>query len=76
MLSEAERGDGGDDFFGSLGTAVKRKDELKPEAKVSCLLYPSRSLFSQPTHSKFELNTQYLDGKSMDEYKTDGAFLD
>ncbi|TXT07480.1 hypothetical protein VHUM_03200 [Vanrija humicola] len=49
---------GGDDFFGSFGTTHKRKDpnENKPDPVV---------------HSKYELNTQLLEGKTVDEYKTE-----
>ncbi|KAL1411883.1 Pre-mRNA-splicing factor cwf19 [Vanrija albida] len=54
------RSAGGDDFFGSLGTTHKRKDpnDKKPDP-------------ANVVHSKYELNTQLLEGKTVDEYKTE-----
>ncbi|BEJ10819.1 hypothetical protein CspHIS471_0102410 [Cutaneotrichosporon sp. HIS471] len=46
------------DFFSALGTEHKRKD-------------PNEKKAEPPKHSKYELNTQMLEGKTVDEYKAE-----
>lgn len=75
---QAEASGGAGDFFSALGTEVKRKDpnEKKPDpGSVRCDAinrFRRQLTAAQVVHSKYELNTQLLEGKVVDEYKTEG----
>lgn len=61
---------GGDDLFTGFGIEHKRKEDIVRRPIPGMLADIQEP--PKPTHSKYELNKQLLEGKTVDEYESEG----